>query len=152
MTTGRTHIAVIDDNPDMRSLLTDFLGAHEFTVSTFASPDEAQARLEGPLQQSDPIHLIVSDNMMPRMTGLQFLDWLQHANPTIPVILITAFGHEKQAADAVRMGAVDYLTKPFEVSKLIEAIRHHLGRPMPSEGKKADFNRKEGKYASGTRK
>jgi DNA-binding NtrC family response regulator len=112
-------ILVVDDEKTMRDFLTASL-AHDYRVRSAANGVEALAAL-----QRDPVDLVLTDVRMPGGDGLELLDELprQLAPPPL-VIVMTAFGTIKEAVEATKHGAVDYLTKPFSIDQL----EHALGR------------------------
>jgi adenylate cyclase len=78
--------------------------------------------------------LILMDIMMPEMDGYRATRGLKE-NPNtarIPVVMLTAVGFELNRALALQTGAVDYITKPFNVGELMEKIEKYLGRPTPA--------------------
>ncbi len=78
--------------------------------------------------EARPISLVISDVRMPRMTGLEFLRALRHSGKTIPVVLMTAYGRVEDAVWAMKLGAVDFLTKPFKRAALLESVEAALKR------------------------
>lgn len=104
-------IAVIDDDGEMRSLLTDFLKNQRYDVISFSEAKDA-------LAYTGPIDLVISDINMPGINGLEFTAALKKNHPEIPVILITAFGSIETAIEAMKRGAFDYVTKPFKLAEM----------------------------------
>ena len=74
---------------------------------------------------------IVLDIRMPRLDGIQFLEELRQSKPNLPVLILTGFPSVASAAAAVRLGARDYITKPFTPEELVQAVRRML-RLAPS--------------------
>ncbi len=77
---------------------------------------------------SKPYTLVISDVRMPKMTGLEFLKALTVAQQKIPVILMTAFGRVDDAVGAMKLGAIDFLQKPFKRQALLDAVKSALER------------------------
>lgn len=108
-------IALVDDDPAVRTSLSQTLELAGFTVTAF---DSAEAALAG-LAPGYP-GVVVTDVRLPRMDGVQLLQQLRGADSTVPVILITAHGDVTMAVQAMRMGAYDFIEKPFHPERLVE--------------------------------
>ena len=117
------HVAVAEDDPDMRGLVTDALRRDGYSVVDFADG----AGLNGAVVEraNGPIDLIVSDINMPLMTGLAILRSLRESRSTLPVVLMTAFGDESLRREATRLGAVLF-NKPFKIDELRSVVRRLL--------------------------
>jgi two-component system response regulator HydG len=116
-------IALIDDDPQMRSMVEDHLKASGHEVQSFGRPDHALARILG----GDLIPtLIVTDLQMPEMSGIEVTKRVRAKYPSIPVIVMTAFGSIESAVDAMRKGAFDYLTKPFKLVEMNMVIERAI--------------------------
>jgi two-component system OmpR family response regulator len=116
------HIAIVDDNPEIRELLSRYLGEHGYRIS---QADSAPA-LWKILQISAP-DLIVLDIMMPGEDGLSVCRTLR-ATSEVPIILLTAIIEETDRIVGLEMGADDYLTKPFHPRELLARIKSVLRR------------------------
>jgi DNA-binding NtrC family response regulator len=113
MSTGRLKILVADDEAAMREVLEMRLAEWGFDVVLAA--DGEQARLVAGTDHPD---LVISDIVMPGLTGLQLLAALKEGDPGRPVILVTAYGTIDEAVEAMKRGARDFLTKPLDYAKL----------------------------------
>ncbi|MGB3212334.1 MAG: sigma-54 dependent transcriptional regulator [Desulforhopalus sp.] len=111
------HVLIVDDDPSILEVLEARLMASGFTTYKAASGPEALEIL-----QNKPVDVLVSDIKMPEMSGLELLDKTRTIFPHLPVILLTAYGTIPDAVDAVKAGAVDYLTKPFDGKELVQKI------------------------------
>jgi len=116
------HLLVVDDDREIRSLLTRFLTKHGFRVS--AAKDGAEMRL---MLEAARVDLIVLDLMMPGEDGLSLCRRLR-AEGALPVIMLTAMGEETDRIIGLEMGADDYLPKPFNPRELLARIRAVLRR------------------------
>ena len=116
-------LLVADDDPAVRQSLERTLAREGYTV--VLAPD-GQAALER-LRQGG-VDLLLSDLRMPGLTGLELLREVKAAVPDVDVILLTAFGTVEEAVAAMKDGAVDFLTKPFQRAQLIRVIRKALER------------------------
>lgn len=115
-------ILVVDDDAGLANALRDFLVGEGYEVQVALSGEEALA-----LQANTPgICLALVDLMMPLTDGLALMDQLCKRNPELAVVIMTGFGTIETAVEAIKRGAEDYLTKPFDQ----EAIRKKIGRLM----------------------
>ncbi|MBN1866112.1 sigma-54-dependent Fis family transcriptional regulator [Candidatus Sumerlaeota bacterium] len=120
-------ILVVDDDAGQRSLLRSFLSRHGFEILVASSAEEALSALE-----SAPIAMMISDVRMPGMSGLEALHHVRRTHPVLPVLLITAYADIRDAVEAMRDGAVDYLEKPIDLDELLASVRKSLGVEPPS--------------------
>jgi two-component system response regulator HydG len=118
-TKGR--IVLIDDDGEMRTMVTEFLSRGGFEVTAFPLATKAFEYLkatsdnEGHLESVDTI---LCDVQMPEMDGIELVERMRKLAPEVPVILITAFGSIESAIEATRVGAFDYIVKPFKLGDL----------------------------------
>jgi two-component system response regulator AtoC len=110
-----TRVLIIDDEPALRFAVQEVLEGHGLEVVTAESATAGLAAL-------DEIDVVVSDYMMPDMDGMQLLERVRTVQPTLPVILVTAHGSERLAVRALKQGAYDYLSKPFDNDELFFSI------------------------------
>jgi two-component system, NtrC family, response regulator AtoC len=110
-------ILVADDEQNIRRVLAATLQKEGYEVISARDGEEAIARLS-----AGSIHVVVTDLKMPKVDGLQILEYVQRNQPQVPVIIITAHGTVDNAVQALKSGAFDYITKPFEKSDLIVTI------------------------------
>jgi len=114
----RFRILVVDDEPAQRELVVGFLKKQAFDVVVAETGAKAVE-----LFRQDSIDLILTDQKMPNMSGLDLLQAVRAINPEIPVILMTAFGSIEAAVSAIQGGATDYLIKPLNLNELLYRIR-----------------------------
>jgi DNA-binding NtrC family response regulator len=112
---------VVDDEPDMRWLLAGILRAEGFEVATAG---DGQAALEQ--ISRDPPDVVLLDLRMPALDGIQVLERTKAVDPHLPVVIVTAYGDLPSAAQAMRLGAYDYLTKPFDNDEIPFTVRKAL--------------------------
>jgi two-component system response regulator PilR (NtrC family) len=116
-----TRILIVDDEAGMRDFLSILLEREGFEVACAQDGQEAlQAVQEGPFD------LIISDLRMPTMDGVRLLEGLQRCQSEVPVILITAYASAESAIEAMKLGAYDYLSKPFRVEEIKQVISRAL--------------------------
>ncbi len=123
----RQTIALVDDDRNILTSVTMALEAEGFDVRTYADGDEALRGLT-----TLPVDLAVLDIKMPRMDGMELLGRLRQKSG-IPIILLTSKDDEIDEVLGLRMGADDYITKPFSQRLLIERIRTLLRRTELAE-------------------
>lgn len=117
-------ILVVDDEPDILRCLCYHLGDY-FTVIAATSGFEAKKYFDG------DISLAILDYRLPDMTGIEVLKEIKEAKPSVPVIILTGYGDEGVAVNALRCGAKDYIKKPFIVSDLIKIVEQCLSIRLP---------------------
>ncbi|MGC8202318.1 sigma-54-dependent transcriptional regulator [Aliiroseovarius sp. PTFE2010] len=111
-------IAIIDDEQDMRQSISQWLALSGFDTETFPSAEHALKEL-GP----DYPGVVVSDIKMPGMDGMQFLKKLMSVDSSLPVIMITGHGDVPMAVEAMRVGAFDFLEKPFNPDSMTKLAK-----------------------------
>jgi len=114
-------ILIVEDEAKLRRLLELQLADEGYRATS--SPD-AETGLQ--LLQKDHFDLVVTDFKLPGMTGLEFLQAVKRANAAIPVIIMTAYGTVESAVEAMKVGASDYVLKPFSLAELVLVIRKEL--------------------------
>ncbi len=114
-------LLVVDDEPSMREFLEIMLTQDGYIVRSASSGEEGLELFK----VSEP-SLVLTDVRMPGMSGLDLIQRLKQINPTVPVMVITAFASAEDALRAVREGAYDYLSKPFQLDDLRIIIRNAL--------------------------
>ncbi len=115
-------ILIVDDDPGQRSLLTSFLASQGFATVTVDSGEQALATL-----RQGNIAMMISDVRMPGISGLETLRRARQEHPQLPVLLVTAFADIREAVDAMRDGALNYLSKPIDLDELLAQVRHATG-------------------------
>jgi DNA-binding NtrC family response regulator len=106
-------ILIVDDELNMRLVLSAMLKKEGYEVAAAADGAEALQILK-----SGPIAAVVTDLKMPRIDGMELLSRVSQEYPEVPVIMITAHGTVATAVEALKKGALDYITKPFELEEL----------------------------------
>jgi DNA-binding NtrC family response regulator len=110
-------ILIVDDEINMRLVLTTMLKKEGYEV---ASASDGQEALQ--ILKSGRIAAVVTDLKMPNVDGMELLNHITLQHPAIPVIMITAHGTVATAVEALKKGALDYITKPFEIDELKNVI------------------------------
>ena len=122
-------ILVVDDERSMREMLEIFLGREGYEVAGCSSASDA---LEV-LAEDQGFDLIITDINMPGLTGLDLLKSVGELEKEIPVIMITAYGSPDSAVQAMKLGAVDYITKPFRIEEVKARISAAVERRKLTE-------------------
>jgi len=122
-------VFVVDDDPSVRKSLTRVMTRAGYTVQTFASARDFMARApsEGPC-------CVVLDVRMPGLTGLDLQEALGGTGRPIPIVFITGHGDISMSVRAMKAGAVDFLTKPFDVASLLAAIERAVAKDVKDRG------------------
>ena len=130
-------ILLVDDDPQALDSTRKILELSGYAVTTAVDGQAALEQIRPGLDSSDgrviktEFDLILSDVRMPRLGGLEFLRALSLCGETTPVVLMTAFGRVEDAVWAMKMGAVDFLTKPFKRQALVLVLESALKRAKP---------------------
>ena len=111
-------VAIVDDEADMRQSISQWLALSGFDTETYASAEDA-LKVIGPDFQG----VVVSDIKMPGMDGMAFLRRLMGQDSGLPVIMITGHGDVPMAVEAMRVGAFDFLEKPFNPDRMTELAK-----------------------------
>lgn len=111
-------IAIVDDEKDMRQSISQWLALSGYDTETFASAEEALGAVG-----ADYPGIVISDIKMPGMDGLQLLRKLMGSDSSLPVIMITGHGDVPIAVEAMRIGAYDFLEKPFNPDRMTELAK-----------------------------
>lgn len=116
----RIHIALIDDDEAVLDSLRLYFARQDVTTSCFSAAKVFLAAVE----HGDKFDCVVSDVRMPGMSGLDLVKHLDGCGFAQPVILITGHGDIDMAVAAIKMGAFDFIEKPFDEARLLASIRH----------------------------
>jgi DNA-binding NtrC family response regulator len=111
-------VIVIDDEKNLRESIAAFLATEDMDALTAGSGEEGRALLE-----QERVDAVVVDLKMPGMSGLDFLAWLREGGPSVPAIMISAHGDIRDAVEAMKRGASDYLVKPFDPEELAVRLK-----------------------------
>lgn len=116
-----SHVLIVEDDPSLREALAETMTMAGHTYIIAKDGKEALVMLD----MHNPA-VVLTDIRMDKMDGKQLLNQIQKTHPSLPVILMTAYGSVEDAVVAIRNGAVDYLPKPFSAQVLIEKVNKYL--------------------------
>ena len=117
-----TRVLVVDDDPDVRMMITDLLHDEGFKAETADTADAAMTRL-----REHPADVVLLDVTMPAMSGLDLMTEIRK-HSEVPIIFVTGKGAETDKVLGLRMGADDYVVKPFSAAELVARIHSVLRR------------------------
>ena len=115
------HVLVVDDDVGILDLLTNLLGSEGYRVTTAACGREGLEAIEKELPD-----IVLLDVQMPGMSGFEALATIRGRHPYLPVVMVTGHGSEEVAADALRLGADDYIAKPLRIRNLCFRVERNL--------------------------
>jgi DNA-binding NtrC family response regulator len=117
----QSKVLIVDDEPNIRHILGAILRKDGYAVQ---SADNGEGALK--LLEEEAFDLIITDLVMPQMGGIDLLHEIQQRRPGTSVVIMTAYGTIKTAVEAMKMGARDYITKPFEMDEVKIVARNAL--------------------------
>lgn len=123
MTDDRTRVLVVEDEGSMREVLSMLLAGEGYSV---VAAENGASGIE--LIEKDIFDLIITDIKMPGASGFDVLKKAQDVTPETPVIMITAFGTVESAIEAMKLGAYDYINKPFKIDEIRIIVGNALDR------------------------
>ena len=121
MSDSRTHLLIVDDEKALREAVAERLADHGFSVEQADSGEEALQRLA-----DFAFDVLVTDLRLPGIDGRKVLDAARERYPDIIAIVITGFGTVKDAVEAIKQGASDFITKPFQFDALLHVLNSAL--------------------------
>ncbi|MDL2316632.1 sigma-54 dependent transcriptional regulator [Desulfovibrio sp. OttesenSCG-928-A18] len=119
MPTEQSHILLIDDEKNYLIVLEALLLDAGYSVTALSDPESALAYLD-----ESEVDVIITDMKMPKLSGKDVLEHVKRDYPHIPVLVMTAFGSIESAVDIMKMGAFDYITKPFSNDELLLSVQN----------------------------
>ena len=143
MALAESIVYVVDDDISVRESLEALIGVVGWQVETFASASAFLARPRAPVPSC-----LVLDVSLPDLSGLDLQKLLQGDRVNLPIIFITGHGDVPMTVQAMKAGAVEFLTKPFEDSVLCDAVRHALERSKAALQGEAELRGLRERHAS----
>jgi DNA-binding NtrC family response regulator len=120
---GHARLLLVDDDEEACRLLAEVLERSRSVVPAL-SADEALTKVE----DAGPFDAVLTDLRMPEKSGLDLLRVLRERDPGALVLVLTAFGDATAAGEAIRAGAYDFISKPYDIAALRETLSRSLGR------------------------
>jgi DNA-binding NtrC family response regulator len=124
--TQQGFVVVIDDDPQVRSLLVDHLESENYHVKAFGDGLEAMQFLLGSSAEVEQVELVLTDLRMPEVDGITVLRQLRPQRPTLPIVIMTAFATVESAIEGLRKGAFDYILKPFKLAEISHTVERAI--------------------------
>jgi signal transduction histidine kinase len=110
-------ILLVDDDDGVRKATTSLLNSYGYRVTAFSNADDAFGIL-----QTDNFDVVITDIVMPHISGIDFLKKVHDNDPQIPVILMTAYADMEKMIDAIKIGAFDFIIKPVNIELFIHSV------------------------------
>jgi DNA-binding NtrC family response regulator len=121
MSEGQKHLLIVDDEHALREAIAERLADHGFLVEQAASGEQALQRLA-----DFAFDILITDLRLPGIDGGKVIDAALERYPEIIAIVITGYGTVKDAVEAIKQGAADFITKPFQFDALLHVLRSAL--------------------------
>lgn len=128
----KPRLLIVDDEPNIGKILQASFDRVGCVSEVAHTADEALGRIK-----AEEFDLVLTDVLMPGMTGVELLKEAKKLKPELPFVIMTAYGTIPQAVEAMREGAADYLTKPFDLDVVKKTVAHHLKRRAPKKAQPA---------------
>jgi DNA-binding NtrC family response regulator len=120
------HVLIVDDDSEVRQLFCDLVKLLGFAPTATASGMAALQQLK-----SSHFDLVILDMRVPDLSGLEAFKAIRQFNSSVPVVLTTGFGMDKDVQEALSMGALMCLEKPFEVTRTLKTLREIVEKESP---------------------
>jgi len=147
MTGDDAMVYIVDDDPSMREALTRLLGTVGLRAQAFRTPQEFLGT-----KRADTPSCLVLDVRLPGLSGLDLQRELANTDPPIQIVFITAHGDIPMTVQALKAGAVDFLTKPFRDQELLDAVQQAIDRDRAGRQHRAGLAELRGRYESLTQR
>ncbi|MFH1616294.1 MAG: response regulator [Planctomycetota bacterium] len=129
MEDDKQHICVVDDEPGVLRIIKRILeSAGDYSVSCFTTADNCLNELD-----RGDCDLLISDMRMPGMDGMELLEHAKKIMPSLPVLIMTAYGDVPTAVKSIKGGAVDFIEKPFEREVFLRMVQSVLRKSRPQQ-------------------
>ena len=130
----KPHVLIVDDDESIRFTLSQAIASLSVEIDTAANGEEALEHVG-----REKVAVVLLDLRMPGMDGMHVLERLHESRPDIPVVIITAHGTIESALDATKLGAVEFLLKPFLPQEVRAVVARVLDHSKQTEGEVADY-------------
>ena len=136
-------IAIVDDDPSVREGLESLIRSAGWRVETFPSAQEFLAR-----PRTEVPNCLVLDLQLPGLSGLDLQKRMAEVGLDIPIVFLTGHGNIPASVQAMKAGAVEFLTKPFDEQDLLRAIEEAIERDRLARQRHAEMRELQGRYES----
>lgn len=119
---SRANLLIVDDEADLRELLVEQLATDSYQIQTAVDGAQGLQMIRDAHSKGDPIDAVLSDINMPKLNGLDLLAEVRKAGLETPFVFLTGYGDKEKAVRALRLGALDFLEKPYEVEQLMRSV------------------------------
>ena len=134
-------IAVVDDDPSVREGLSSLIQSAGWRAETFASAQEFLAR-----PRAEVASCLLLDLQLPGLSGLDLQKRMAEVGLEIPIVFLTGHGNIPASVKAMKAGAVEFLTKPFDEEELLQAIQEAIERDRRARQRHAEMRELHGRY------
>jgi DNA-binding NtrC family response regulator len=135
------HILIVDDNTELREILEEYLRGEGGDIDGASNGKEALAK-----HSQAPYDLIITDLNMPEVTGMEMIRRIKQENDVTEFIIITGYASLDSAVEAVKMGAFDYIVKPFRMEELRVVVKNVRDKVALKKLNMTLFNKLRGLY------
>ena len=118
---GAPHLLIVDDEPGLVNVLTQLMEDHAMEIHVASNGKEALEKIK-----TGAYDAVLSDINMPEMSGLELLARVRQTSLETPFVFLTGFGDKEKTIEALRLGATDFLDKPFDPEIVINVLRKAL--------------------------
>ncbi len=119
-----------DDDGPIRSLLASELEMNSFDVESAKDGEEAIELVRAKREHDDKFDIILLDIKMPKADGFQVLKYVKERVPETKVIMVTGFADVNKAVESMRLGACDFISKPYDLEEILASVSRALAEPM----------------------
>lgn len=138
-------VALIDDDPDLSDAVRMLLASHGYEVRAYSSASDF-------LETFVPAGCIICDIRMPGISGMDLLTRLKERQDPRPFIMLTAHGDVAMATRAIKLGAFDFIEKPFANEHLVETVRQAIAEHLTRESERVELQALQERYHSLTQR
>ncbi len=114
-------LLIVEDEKDIREILSELLSPLNLNI---LEAEDGQAALD--MLRSKEVDAVLSDISMPRVTGLELLSHMKVEFDTVPIVMLTAYGDKANIKEALRLGALDFIEKPFNEESVLDVVNKAL--------------------------
>ena len=125
---SKTKVLIVDDEDDLTFLLESELEAEGFQVQCAGDGDEAIELIRSKSELGDKFDVILLDIKMPKVGGFEVLKFVKSEAPETKVIMVTVYHDLENAIQSMRLGASDFVSKPYDLNEILTSINRVLGK------------------------